>query len=102
MDHCLCCGEFAPLGGGVLIHLPWCVFTPRLTYEELWKRQEGKMPKGTKVDKAERALKASAAKRGFKGRRADRYVYSTLNKLGLKRGNKTTKRGAQRASRSPS
>ena len=35
MDHCLSCGEFAPLGGGELVHLPWCVFTPRLTYEEL-------------------------------------------------------------------
>lgn len=57
------------------------------------------MPKGSKVDKAERALKSSARKRGFKGKRAARYVYGTLNKIGLKRGNKTTARGRQRAKR---
>ena len=55
------------------------------------------MPAGTKVAKAEKALKAEAKKKGMKGDRADRYVYGTLNKIGLKRGNKTTRRGAARA-----
>lgn len=53
------------------------------------------MPQGTKVAKAEAALKASANKRGVKDK--DAYVYGTLNKIGLKRGNKTTARGAQKA-----
>jgi hypothetical protein len=52
------------------------------------------MPRGTKVAKAEAALKSSAVKRGLSGERADRYIYGTLNKLGLKSGNKTTPRGA--------
>ncbi len=55
------------------------------------------MPRGTKVARAERALKASARKRGFKGARAARYVYGTLNKIGLKKGSKTTRRGASKA-----
>lgn len=55
------------------------------------------MPAGTKVDKAERALEKSARKKGLTGRRADAYVYGTLNNVGLKRGNKTTRRGAQKA-----
>jgi len=57
------------------------------------------MPKGTKVAKAERALKASARKKGLSGARAARYVYGTLNKIGLKKGSKTTRRGASRAKR---
>ena len=52
------------------------------------------MPTGTKVAKAERALKASAKKKGMTGDDADRYVYGALNNAGLKRGNKTTRRGA--------
>jgi hypothetical protein len=55
------------------------------------------MPKGTKVAKAERALKAGARAKGLTGARADRYVYGTLNKIGLKRGSKTTRRGASKA-----
>jgi hypothetical protein len=55
------------------------------------------MPKGTKVAKAERALKRSARAKGLTGARADRYVYGTLNKIGLKRGSKTTPRGRSRA-----
>jgi hypothetical protein len=55
------------------------------------------MPKGTKVDVAETALKASAAKKGLKGRAAARYTFGALNNIGLKRGNKTTARGAERA-----
>lgn len=57
------------------------------------------MPRGTKVDKAEMALKKSAASEGLKGRQADRYVYGALNNIGLKSGNKTTPRGAQKAAR---
>lgn len=57
------------------------------------------MPAGTKVAKAERALKSEARKKGLTGDRADRYVYGTLNRIGLKSGNKTTPRGAQKAKR---
>ena len=55
------------------------------------------MPKGTKVFRAEKSLRASARKKGLSGARADRYVYGTLNNLGLKKGNKTTRRGASKA-----
>jgi hypothetical protein len=55
------------------------------------------MPKGTKVAKAERALRASARAKGLTGARANKYIFSTLNKIGLKRGNKTTPRGRSRA-----
>lgn len=58
------------------------------------------MPRGTKVAKAERALRASARKKGLTGARAGRYVFGTLNKIGLKRGSKTTRRGASRAKKS--
>lgn len=51
------------------------------------------MPAGTKVAVAEAALKKGAAKKGLTGRRADRYVYGTLNHIGLKSGNKSTARG---------
>lgn len=33
-------------------------------------------------EKLERALKAEARKKGFKGKRADRYVYGTMRKTG--------------------
>jgi hypothetical protein len=33
----------------------------------------------------ERKLKAVARRRGYKGKRAKRYVYGTMNKLGLLR-----------------
>ena len=55
------------------------------------------MPAGTKVAKAEAALKAAASQKGLKGKRADAYVYGTLNNIGLKSGNKTTKRGLKPA-----
>jgi hypothetical protein len=58
------------------------------------------MPKGTKVAKAERALRASARAKGLTGERANRYIFSTLNKIGLKRGSKTTARGRSPAKRS--
>ena len=51
------------------------------------------MPRNSKVGKAERALKAGARKKGLTGERADRYIYGALNNLGLKKGNKTTRRG---------
>lgn len=54
------------------------------------------MPAGSKVAKAESALKKSAAKKGYKGRRADAYVYGTLNNIGLMHGNKPTKKGASK------
>jgi hypothetical protein len=57
------------------------------------------MPAGTKVAKAEKALKASAAKAGMKGERADRYVFGALNNLGLKSGSKSTKKGLAKASK---
>jgi len=40
-------------------------------------------------------LKAEAAKKGFSGRRAARYVYGTMNNLGAMRGNKETAKGAR-------
>jgi hypothetical protein len=52
------------------------------------------MPTGTKVAKAEAELKKEAKKMGLKGDDADRYVYGRLNNTGLKKGNKTTKKGA--------
>ena len=55
------------------------------------------MPAGTKVAKAESILARAAAKKGLTGAEADRYVYGALNHQGLKRGNKTTKRGAAKA-----
>ena len=35
-------------------------------------------------EKMERKLKAQARKKGFKGKRADKYVYGTLRKTGWK------------------
>lgn len=55
------------------------------------------MPAGTKVAKAEKALAESAASKGYKGRRADAYVYGTLNNMGFKQGNKSTKKGLAKA-----
>lgn len=40
-------------------------------------------------------LKAEAQKKGFKGKRADRYVYGAMNNMGAMRGNKETAKGAQ-------
>lgn len=59
------------------------------------------MPAGTKVAKAESALKEEAKKKGLTGRHADRYVYGTLNKIGLKRGNKSTRAGLSKAMSNP-
>jgi len=39
-------------------------------------------------------LKAAAASKGLKGKRADRYVYGAMNNMGAMRGNKETAKGA--------
>lgn len=42
----------------------------------------------------EEKLKQQARKRGFKGKRADAYVYGTMNEIGAMHGNKETAKGA--------
>ena len=58
------------------------------------------MPAGTKVAKAESALKKEAAKKGMKGKRAAHYIYGALNNMGMKRGNKSTAAGLAPVKRS--
>jgi hypothetical protein len=41
----------------------------------------------------ERALAKAAAKKGKKGRAADRYIYGTMNKIGAMHGSKVTAKG---------
>lgn len=54
------------------------------------------MPAGTKVASAEAAIRKSAeSRKGVKDK--DAYVYGTLNKMGLMRGNKPTRRGLAKA-----
>lgn len=55
------------------------------------------MPAGTKVGEAEASIRHYAGKKGKRGRAADRYVYGALNNMGFMRGNKVTRKGAQRA-----
>jgi hypothetical protein len=43
----------------------------------------------------ESKLKAAAQKKGFKGKRADRYVYGAMNNMGAMRGNQETAKGAE-------
>lgn len=43
----------------------------------------------------ESTLKREAARKGFRGKRADRYVYGALNNMGAMRGNKETPKGAR-------
>lgn len=38
-------------------------------------------------------LKAEASKKGFSGKRADRYVYGAMNNMGAMRGNQPTANG---------
>lgn len=57
------------------------------------------MPKGSAVADVEGKLKAEAAKKGMTGKRAAAYTFGTLNKIGLKRGNKTTAKGLKPAKR---
>lgn len=42
----------------------------------------------------ENKLKAEASKKGFKGKRAARYVYGAMNNMGAMKGNKETAKGA--------
>lgn len=44
-------------------------------------------------DFLEQKLQSGAAKKGFSGRRADRYVYGAMNKMGAMHGNKITAKG---------
>ena len=55
------------------------------------------MPAGTKVAKAEKALKSGARKKGLHGKKADAYVYGTLNNMGMMHGNKATAKGLAKA-----
>jgi len=48
----------------------------------------------SKAEFAARQVKKTAKEKGFTGERAAAYVYGTLNKAGLKKGSKDTKRGA--------
>lgn len=41
----------------------------------------------------EKKLKAEAAKKGFTGRRAAKYVYGGMNNMGAMKGNKETAKG---------
>jgi hypothetical protein len=52
------------------------------------------MPPGSKVEKAENAMRAEYGT----GKKADRIIYGRLNNIGLKSGNKTTAKGRQKAS----
>jgi len=41
----------------------------------------------------EKALSKEASKKGFTGKRADRYVYGAMNNQGVMHGNKITSKG---------
>lgn len=43
----------------------------------------------------EARLKEQARRKGFKGKRADLYVYGAMNDMGAMRGNKETAKGAR-------
>lgn len=47
----------------------------------------------------EERLKREAARKGFTGKRADHYVYGTMNRIGAMRGNKETRKGARMAAK---
>lgn len=51
------------------------------------------MPAGSVAGHVEASLKATARKKGYKGRRAASYIYGTLNKAGLMHGNQVTPKG---------
>ncbi len=51
----------------------------------------------TKVASMESKLRSEAQRKGLKGESANAYVYGTLNKMGYKDGNKTTRKGAAKA-----
>ena len=43
----------------------------------------------------EERLRAQAAKKGYTGDRADKYVYGTLNSIGAMHGSETTDKGRE-------
>lgn len=43
----------------------------------------------------EEKLQREAAKKGFKGKHADRYVYGAMNNMGAMKGSKETTKGAE-------
>ena len=51
------------------------------------------MPAGTVAGEMEARLRKQARKKGLKGRRADSYVYGSMNKAGTMHGNKPTAKG---------
>lgn len=55
--------------------------------------------KMTKAEFAAKQLKKGAKSKGLTGESASAYVYGTLNKIGLKKGSKDTKRGGAAHSR---
>ena len=42
----------------------------------------------------EKALEKEAVKKGFKGKRKDKYVYGSMNNIGAMHGSKETAKGA--------
>lgn len=48
----------------------------------------------------EEKLKRSGKKKGFVGKRLNKYIYGTMNKLGLMKGNKTSKKSKSKYQRS--
>jgi hypothetical protein len=59
-------------------------------------------PAGTKVAAVEKRLRTEGVKKGLTGDRLEAYIYGTLNKMGYKRGSKTTRKGAAKMKRSDS
>jgi len=51
------------------------------------------MPVGSVAGAVEQRLRAKAATKKLKGKRADQYVYGAMNNMGLMHGNKTTRKG---------
>lgn len=51
------------------------------------------MPAGSVAGEMETRLRAQARKKKLKGRRADAYVYGTMNNAGVMHGNKVTDKG---------
>ena len=51
------------------------------------------MPAGTVAGEMEARMRKQAKKKGLKGRRADSYVYGTMNQAGAMHGSKTTAKG---------
>lgn len=56
-------------------------------------------PADTKVAAMEKRLRSEGVKKGLTGDRLEAYIYGTLNKMGYKRGSKTTRKGAAKAKR---